>query len=410
MAHRRERFDHERFQIACRHMDRYYDLKNQDSVKAAVVELLKEFDGDWGKIEKHCYDSLVQKLGVGISEKVIPSGSQELLRAEQLDDELHHYHLKAKGNGSRKSKPDCSKEKAGLAADTGEAEEDDAEAEETSPISISEGEKSGSSTGSNSYIPADDDLLGCCRSNKAARTSEDKENLGQLGEGIQEEGLTGRVLTAINPEDLAPHSKDTAVQFNVEGHPTILVFGAHKDTPKGARTASATESYALEQQETYVAPHEVVELTGPDVMEAKCSPADICFVCFLPDILDSKADGRNKYLEMLLSVAEMFRRSPYSFVWSAAGKQSDLEYRVGVGGYGYPAMVALNLKKGVYTPLKSAFQRDEIIEFVKEAGLGGKNNLAFEGTPSIMLTEPWDGKDGRILEEDEIIAGSVDGG
>ncbi|CAI9090152.1 OLC1v1024861C1 [Oldenlandia corymbosa var. corymbosa] len=91
-----------------------------------------------------------------------------------------------------------------------------------------------------------------------------------------------------------------------------------------------------------------------------------------------------------------------SFVWSAAGKQSDLEYRVGVRGYGYPAMVALNLKKGVYTPLKSAFQRDEIIEFVNEAGLGGKNNLAFEGTPSIMLTEPWDGKDGQILEEYEL--------
>jgi len=48
-----------------------------------------------------------------------------------------------------------------------------------------------------------------------------------------------------------------------------------------------------------------------DVMEEKCGSAAICFVSFLPDILDSKADGRNKYLEMLLSVAEKFRRSPY---------------------------------------------------------------------------------------------------
>ncbi|CAI9090140.1 OLC1v1024844C2 [Oldenlandia corymbosa var. corymbosa] len=198
--------------------------------------------------------------------------------------------------------------------------------------------------------------------------------------------------------------KSLMSRFNVQGFPTILVFGADKDTPipyEGARTASAIESYALEQLETNVAPPEVVELTGPDVMEEKCGPAAICFVSFLPDILDSKADGRNKYLEMLLSVAEKFKRSPYSFVWSAAGKQSDLENRVGVGGYGYPAMVALNLKKGVYAPLKSAFGRDQIIEFVKEAGLGGKNNLALEGTPSITLTEPWDGKDGQILEEDE---------
>jgi protein disulfide-isomerase A6 len=52
---------------------------------------------------------------------------------------------------------------------------------------------------------------------------------------------------------------------------------------------------------------------------------------------------------------------PCSFVWSAAGKQDELEKQVGVGGYGYPAMVALNVKKGAYAPLRSAFQRDQIM-------------------------------------------------
>lgn len=54
-------------------------------------------------------------------------------------------------------------------------------------------------------------------------------------------------------------------RFNVQGFPTILVFGADKDSPdpyEGARTASAIESFALEQLETNVAPPEVTELTG----------------------------------------------------------------------------------------------------------------------------------------------------
>jgi hypothetical protein len=46
-------------------------------------------------------------------------------------------------------------------------------------------------------------------------------------------------------------------------------------------------------------------------MEERCASAAICFVSFLPDILDSKAEGRNKYLELLLSVAEKFKKSPY---------------------------------------------------------------------------------------------------
>lgn len=198
--------------------------------------------------------------------------------------------------------------------------------------------------------------------------------------------------------------KSLMSRFNVQGFPTILVFGADKDSPlpyQGARTASAIESFALEQLETNVSPPEVAELTGMNVMEKKCVPAAICFVAFLPDILDSKAEGRNKYLQMLLSVAEKFQRSPYSFIWAEAGKQSDLEKHVGVGGYGYPAFVALNVKKGAYAPLKSAFNHDQIIEFVKEAGRGGKGNLPMESTPVIADVEPWDGKDGQFIEEDE---------
>uniref|UniRef100_A0A0E0EUB6 protein disulfide-isomerase n=1 Tax=Oryza meridionalis TaxID=40149 RepID=A0A0E0EUB6_9ORYZ len=180
--------------------------------------------------------------------------------------------------------------------------------------------------------------------------------------------------------------KSLMSKYKVEGFPTILVFGADKESPfpyQGARVASAIESFALEQLEANAAPPEVSELTGPDAMEEKCASAAICFVSFLPDILDSKAEGRN------------------NFVWTAAGKQADLEKQVGVGGYGYPAMVALNVKKGAYAPLRSAFQLDEITEFVKEAGRGGKGNLPLDGTPTIVQSEPWDGKDGEVIEEDE---------
>ncbi|URE14449.1 Ubiquitin-like autophagy protein Apg12 [Musa troglodytarum] len=155
--------------------------------------------------------------------------------------------------------------------------------------------------------------------------------------------------------------KSLMSRFNVQGFPTILVFGLDKRSPypyEGARTASAIEAFGLEQLEANIAPTEVSELTGPDMMED-------------------------------------------NFVWSAAGKQADLENHVGVGGYGYPALVALNVKKGIYAPLKSAFENDQIIEFIKEAGRGGKGNLPLQNTPTIVKIEPWDGNDGEIIEEDE---------
>lgn len=38
---------------------------------------------------------------------------------------------------------------------------------------------------------------------------------------------------------------------------------------------------------------------------------------------------------------------------------------------------------------------------MREAGRGGKGNLPLQSTPEIVKTEPWDGKDGQIIEEDE---------
>ncbi|KMZ61116.1 Protein disulfide isomerase-like 2-3 [Zostera marina] len=198
--------------------------------------------------------------------------------------------------------------------------------------------------------------------------------------------------------------KSLMSRFSVQGFPTILVFGSDKDSPypyEGGRTASAIESFALEQVESNIPPPEVHELTDQVAMDKKCASAAICFVAFLPDILDSKADGRNSYISLLLSVAEKFKRSPYSYAWTAAGKQTDLENQVGVGGYGYPALVALNVKKGAYAPLRSAFELDQIIEFVKEASRGGRGNLPLSSAPTLVSIEAWDGKDGEILEEDE---------
>ncbi|KAL3687881.1 hypothetical protein R1sor_014190 [Riccia sorocarpa] len=198
--------------------------------------------------------------------------------------------------------------------------------------------------------------------------------------------------------------KSLMSKFGVKGFPTILVFGVDKSNPspyEGGRLASDIESFALRQLEDTVTTPEIVELTGQDVLDAKCSSAAICFITFLPDILDSSAAGRNKYLETLLSVAEKFKRNAYSYLWVAAGKQPGLEKAVGVGGYGYPALVAVNTKKGLYNSLRGAFELEAVVSFVKEAGRGGKGNVPLLTDIVLKDTEPWDGKDGVLIEEDE---------
>ena len=90
----------------------------------------------------------------------------------------------------------------------------------------------------------------------------------------------------------------------------------------------------------------------------------ICFVAFLPNVIDSTAAGRNKYIATLKAIAAHFKTRPFGWVWAAAGTQPELESAVGVGGFGYPALTAVNSRKKRYATSASAFNEGHIKEFV----------------------------------------------
>eukprot|EP00270_Netrium_digitus_P011338 TRINITY_DN35_c0_g1_i5.p1 TRINITY_DN35_c0_g1~~TRINITY_DN35_c0_g1_i5.p1 ORF type:complete len:440 (-),score=150.18 TRINITY_DN35_c0_g1_i5:181-1500(-) len=217
---------------------------------------------------------------------------------------------------------------------------------------------------------------------RAAKSLKGRVNLGQVDCTVEQE---------------------LAKRYEIKGFPTILVFGQDKQQPEpyeGGRTATAIESHALELLEKNVPEPEVLEVIGQETLD-KCTAAPICFLAFLPHILDSKAEGRQKYLDVLSSTASKFKRSFYGYAWAEAGAHEDLETTLGVGGYGYPAVVALNAKKKVYAPFKSALEDDHFSEFVRLAARGGRGNLPVEDLPPVKDIVPWDGQDAQLQEEEE---------
>lgn len=61
----------------------------------------------------------------------------------------------------------------------------------------------------------------------------------------------------------------------------------------------------------------------------------LCFVAFLPDILDSGAKGRDAYLKLLAAQADRVTGRPTShFVWIEGSSQPELEASFDVGGFG----------------------------------------------------------------------------
>lgn len=86
------------------------------------------------------------------------------------------------------------------------------------------------------------------------------------------------------------------------------------------------------------------------------------------------------------------------------GKQPKVEEALEIGGFGYPAMAAVNYKKLKYTSLRGSFSNDGIYEFLRDISFGRGQTAPVRGAnvPKVDTVEPWDGKDGQLPEEEDI--------
>lgn len=75
-----------------------------------------------------------------------------------------------------------------------------------------------------------------------------------------------------------------------------------------------------------------------------------------------------------------------------------------VGGFGYPAMVAVNSRKGKYVLLRGSFSENGLVEFLRELsyGRGSPVPLPDGKLPKIETVDKWDGKDAKLDVEEEI--------
>ncbi|PZC76601.1 hypothetical protein B5X24_HaOG204369 [Helicoverpa armigera] len=206
-----------------------------------------------------------------------------------------------------------------------------------------------------------------------------------------------------------------ASRFQVQGYPTIKLFPSGKKTAdsaedyNGGRTASDIVTYALEKLAENVPAPEIVQVIDEATMQA-CSEKPLCVVSILPHILDCNAACRNEYLAILARLGDKYKSKMWGWVWAEAGAQPALEEALELGGFGYPAMAVVNAKKLKFSTLRGSFSETGINEFLRDLSFGRGQTAPVKGAemPKIVTTEPWDGKDGELPQEEDIDLSDVD--
>ncbi|KAJ9463325.1 putative protein disulfide-isomerase A6 [Diplonema papillatum] len=205
--------------------------------------------------------------------------------------------------------------------------------------------------------------------------------------------------------DATVHS-GLAAKYGVQGYPSIKVFGADKLQPTDAnvRSSSAIVQHALASLEGMGIEPEVNEATSAAMLKQDClEKKRICVVAVLPHILDTGAEGRNKYLATLVEAAKAVRTQSFAFMWISAGAQTAFEETFNVA-FNYPTYVAINLKKMRFASHKGAFTTEGVTKGLKAIGSFKAATYAIKNEKfldSFSTTEEWDGKDYKYEEEEE---------
>ena len=204
--------------------------------------------------------------------------------------------------------------------------------------------------------------------------------------------------------DATVHQK-LAQRYQIQGYPTIKIFSPGKGDKKvedyqGPRETAGIVQYALERLERYGYVPETKQLINSEILKEECeSRIGICVIAFLPHIADSSSKERNKYLNIIKEAKKSNRGKPIYYLWAQGGDHFDFEEKLHLS-FGYPAVIAVNYKKKMYSICRSSFSKDNLISFVSNL-LNGKEHLSkLPDGIKIKKVDKWDGKDYVPPKED----------
>jgi len=172
---------------------------------------------------------------------------------------------------------------------------------------------------------------------------------------------------------------------------------AKKLEKEAKETAKALELWKLGGQK----PEKVEQLLGDAEFREHCEHRT-CVLAFLPHILDDGAAGRNAHLKVVDKVFKAAKadQTPAGFMWLQGGDQFDIEEMLSLQ-FGFPAVIAINLKKEKFGVHRGTF--DQLGDFLRSMMIGKVPLSPLpKALPKFKKTEPWDGKDGVPIVEEEL--------
>jgi protein disulfide-isomerase A6 len=216
---------------------------------------------------------------------------------------------------------------------------------------------------------------------------------------------SGAILGVVD----ATIEKGLATEWGIKSYPTIKAFPGGPKTVKSAihyedgRVADQIVDYALNLVDsTGIQTDKVPQLISREMLSKECNqPGRVCIISGLPHILESGAEGRNTYKDVIKNATKAARGLNFKFLWFEGSAQPALEQALEMTN-GFPAVVAIRTDKSIYSVQRTAFSESHIRKFITGLTMGKEPTFPLQSMPEILSTEAWDGKDAERYEDEPL--------
>jgi len=149
-------------------------------------------------------------------------------------------------------------------------------------------------------------------------------------------------------------------------------------------------------------PDKVVQLLGDAEFREHCETRT-CIMAFLPHILDSGAKERKEFLSALDGAFKKAKSDghPVGFMWAQGGDQFEAEEKLSLQ-FGFPAVIAVNIKKERFGVHRGTFDKGALTQFLSQMMIGRVPLNPIPKGLKWSKSDPWDGKDGQVPVEEDL--------
>jgi len=149
-------------------------------------------------------------------------------------------------------------------------------------------------------------------------------------------------------------------------------------------------------------PDRVMQLLNDAEFRENCEHRT-CVLAFLPHILDGGAAARKEFLDAVQGVFKKAKSDghPVGFMWLQGGDQFEIEEKMALS-FGFPAVVAVNVKKERYGIHRGKFDKDSLAQFLSQMMIGRVPLQVLPKGLKWSKSDAWDGKDGELPVEEEL--------